>query len=90
MSADEMRKLMEAMDDNYETVAELTELYEQMSEAISQFDRVLRKAVGYDGLTYQRFKSYPGGHIMAALGIGGYGSNDTTLVDIIQELENEE
>lgn len=97
MSADDMRKLMEAVvfevaerhpDANkiYEAISELENLNEQMKEAIGAFDTILRQAVGYDDIIYNRFQSYPGGHIKASLGEGGYGDRDTTLDEIIGDL----
>jgi hypothetical protein len=97
MSADDMRKLMEAVvfevaerhpDANkiYEAISELEDLNEQMKDAINAFDTILRQAVGYDDIIYSRFQSYPGGHIKASLGTGGYGDRDTTLDEIIGDL----
>lgn len=95
MSANDMRKLMEAVDESellseseisWDAINELEDLNEQLKDAISQFETILRQAVGYDDILYNRFKSYPGGHIMSSLGTGGYGDRDTTLDEIIQDM----
>lgn len=98
---EEMRKIMESLDEAPEdmdmdsevpepvsehTLDEMEELYRTMATAISDFEHLLRTLPMDYRMETRNLQAYAIAHIKNALGEMGYMNADTTIADFITKL----
>lgn len=80
---------MKSNEDIQEAVEELQEILSDVKDKMDTFKQIVRRNA--KDITYQRFKSYPYGHITMALDNDHdyVGKDMFTLEDIIREIEDQ-